>query len=116
LNVDRKKYYDTLRKADNGDSVPFVNFVAMAVERSLDLYLRSIEPTTEEDKLMTLAEASKISPYNQEYLSLLARKRRIGAVKEGDRWMITRRALKHYLRQIGKENGKASKRITPFAS
>ncbi|MFH0848936.1 MAG: Fic family protein [archaeon] len=116
LNVDRKKYYDTLRRADNGDSAPLVNFVATAIERSLDIYLRSIEPTTEEDKLMTLAEASKISPYNQEYLSLLARKRRIGAVKEGDRWMITRRALKHYLREIGKENSKASKRMTQFTS
>ncbi len=56
LRVDRKKYYDTLRRADNGDSVPFVNFVAMAVERSLDIYLRSIQPTTEEDRLMTLGE------------------------------------------------------------
>ncbi len=116
LNVDRKKYYHTLRKADNGDLIPLVSFVASAVERALDVFLRAIEPTTEDDKLMTLAEASNVSPYTQEYLSLLARKRRIGAVKEGDRWMITRRGLKRYLAEVAKKNDKVSRRLTQFAS
>lgn len=100
LNVDRKKYYDTLRKADDGDPAPFVNFVAAAVERSLDLYLRALEPTEKKDKLVTLAAASKESPYSAEYLSLLARKRRIAAIKIGRKWMITKRELQQYLREM----------------
>lgn len=100
LNVDRKKYYDALKKADQGNPGTFVNFVAAAVERSLDLYLRAIEPTESRDKLLTLAEASKGSPYSQEYLSLLSRKRRIAAVKIGRKWMMTRRALEQYLKTL----------------
>jgi len=100
LNVDRKKYYDALKKADNEDPKPFVNFVAAAVERSLDLWLRAVEPTREDDALLSLAEASKGSPYASEYLSLLARKRRIGAVKIGRKWMITKRSLQRYLEEL----------------
>ena len=103
LNVDRKKYYDVLKKADNGDLVPFVSFAASAVERSLDLYLRALEPTKKEDELLTLAAASKISPYSQEYLSLLARKRRIAAVKVGREWMITKKELQRYSGEIQKD-------------
>lgn len=100
LNVDRKKYYDVLQTADGGNLSPLVNFVATAVERSLDLYLRAVSPTEREDKLLTLAEASKESPYSQEYLSLLARRRRIAAVKIGRKWMITKRELQQYLKEI----------------
>lgn len=100
LNVDRSKYYDTLKKADNGDPTSFVNFVASAVEASLDLYLRALEPTEAQDRLLPLSEAAKMSPYTQEYLSLLARKRRIAAVKIGRTWMITKRELRRYMRDV----------------
>ena len=100
LNVDRKKYYDTLKKADNGDPTSFVNFVASTVERSLDLYLRALEPTGKQDKLLSLREAAKMTPYTQEYLSLLARKRRIAAVKVGRTWMLTQRELRRYLKEV----------------
>jgi len=104
LNTDRKKYFDALGRADNGDPVPFVNFVAGMVEQSLDIYLRALEPTKKEDRLLTLTEASRLFPsFSQEYLSLLARKRRIGAVKEGRKWMVTARALKRYAEEVGKE-------------
>jgi excisionase family DNA binding protein len=101
LNIDRKKYYDRLKRADNDDLEPLVNFVATAVERSLDLYLRSVKPTAKEDRLISLAEASKGTPYDQEYLSLLARKGRIGAVKVGRKWMISKKALEEYLQEVG---------------
>jgi excisionase family DNA binding protein len=100
LNVDRKKYYDVLKKADTGDPTALTNFVAAAVERSLDLYLRALYPTERDDKLLTLAEASKTSPYSQEYLSLLARRRRIAAVKIGRKWMISKKALHEYLKEL----------------
>lgn len=100
LNVDRGKYYDTLKKADKGDPTSLVNFVASAVERSLDLYLRALEPTGKEDRLLSLSEAAKMTRYTQEYLSLLARKRRIAAVKVGRTWMITERELHRYLKEV----------------
>lgn len=100
LNVDRSKYYDTLKKADNGDPTSFVNFVASAVERSLELYLRALEPTGKQDRLLSLSEAAKMTPYTQEYLSLLARKRRIAAVKVGRTWMITGREVHRYLKEV----------------
>jgi cell filamentation protein, protein adenylyltransferase len=100
LNVDRNKYYDTLRKADKGNPASFVNFVASAVERSLDLYLRALEPTGKEDRLLSLSEAAKTTRYTQEYLSLLARKRRIAAVKVGRMWMITQRELRRYVKEV----------------
>jgi excisionase family DNA binding protein len=100
LNVDRSKYYDTLKKADNGDPTSFVNFVASAVERSLELYLRASEPTGKQDRLLSLSEAAKMTPHTQEYLSLLARKRRIAAVKVGRTWMVTEREVHRYLKEV----------------
>ncbi len=100
LNVDRNKYYDMLKKADRGNPASFVNFVASTVERSLDLYLRALEPTGKEDRLLSLSEAAKTTRYTQEYLSLLARKRRIAAVKVGRTWMITQRELRRYVKEV----------------
>jgi Fic family protein len=104
LNVDRAKYYETLKKADGGDKAPFVGFVAAAVEVSLDLYLRSLEPTGKGDRLISLSDAAKISPYSQEYLSLLSRKRRIAAVKVGRKWMTTERELQRYTKETKQDN------------
>jgi Fic family protein len=104
LNVDKAKYYDTLRKADGGDKAPFVGFVAAATEASLDLYLRSLEPTGGGDRLVSLSDAAKISRYSQEYLSLLSRKRRIAAVKVGRKWMITERELRRYAKEMEQDN------------
>lgn len=98
--LDRKRYYNTLQKADNGNLKPFVNFVARCVEQSLDVYLKAIEPSTKKNRLMSLAEASKMTPYSREYLSLLARKGSIGATKIGRNWQITQEALEQYIKSI----------------
>lgn len=95
LKVDRKKYYDRLRSADKGDLKPLFDFIGRSVERSLDLYLDAFRKGPE---YMSLAEASKKSPYSQEYLSLLARRGRIEAVKLGRNWFIKREAIKRYVR------------------
>ena len=95
LRAERKKYIRTIMKARSGKDVePFVNFVAKAVERSLDIYLDSLGAAPKE--YITLAEAAKHSKYSQEYLSLLARKGKIGAVKFGRNWKITKEALEEY--------------------
>jgi len=97
--VDRAKYYETLKTADRGGKVPLVGFVAAAVEVSIDLYLRSLEPTGKSNTLISLSDAAKTSPYSQEYLSLLSRKRRIAAAKVGRKWMITERVLHRYAKE-----------------
>jgi excisionase family DNA binding protein len=98
-NVDRKKYYASLVKADNGNLKPIVNFVALCVEQSLDMYLSAVEPSTPTKKLLSLSEAAKLTPYSQEYLSLLARKGLIGAVKVGRNWKVSQSELDEYIRK-----------------
>ncbi len=95
--VDRRRYYDTLGKADNGDLKPLVDFVARCVEQMLDLYLTAIKPSDRENRLLTLAEASKLTPYSREYLSLLARRGVIAATKINKDWRITPQALNEYI-------------------
>jgi len=95
LKVDRKKYYDCLRKADQEDMKPFFDFIGRCVERSLDLYLDAFKGG---EDFVSLAQAAKGTPYSQEYLSLLARRGSIEAVKLGRNWFIKRAALDRYIR------------------
>jgi len=99
-NYDRRRYYDTLRRADGGDLKPFVNFIGRCVEESLDLYLSAVEPTNEKKQFLSLADAAKLTPYSAEYLSLLARKGLIAAVKIGKDWHVTPEALNEYMAWI----------------
>jgi len=102
LRVDRKKYYKALQNADNGNLAPLANFVASAVEQSLDTYLRAIDPNAE--PLVSIAEASRGTPFSQEYVSLLARTRRIPARKIGKNWMVTRSNVREYIEQRNSRN------------
>jgi Fic family protein len=43
-NEDRSRYYDLLEKAHQGETDDFVEFVALAVDRTLDIYLDSFPP------------------------------------------------------------------------
>jgi len=111
-NYDRRRYYDTLKKADSGDLKPFVNFIARCVEESLHLYLSAIEPTNEKKQFLSLAEVARFTPYSQEYLSLLARKGLIAATKIGKNWYITREALNDYLSRLSSRRGKVDLKTT----
>ena len=102
---DRAKYLRTLMEADLGNASAFVNFVARCVERALDMYLDALE----EPEILTLAEASKITPYSQEYLSLLARKGALGAFKQGRNWVVTRRDLDRYVKSLAKSREKSNR-------
>lgn len=103
--VDRAKYLRALSEADLGNASAFVNFVARCVEKSLDMYLNALE----EPEILTLAEASKLTPYSQEYLSLLARKGALGAFKRGRNWVITKRDLDRYLRSRRRSYGRTKR-------
>ena len=94
LRAEKKKCQQAIAKALEGDSQPFIDFMAKAVERSLESRLKKLGG--HDEGYLTLAEAAMESIYSQEYLSLLARKGRIGAVKFGRNWEITKRALDEY--------------------
>ncbi len=102
LRAERKKYINTITKARaERDITPFSNFLAKAVERSLDIYLDSLGDNPGE--YLDLSDATKISKngYSAEYLSLLARTGKIGAVKFGRNWKITKEALEEYEKEHG---------------
>lgn len=97
LKNDRKKYYDTLAKADKGNYPPFVHFIAQAVERSLNIYLKTLIPTkVNSGKFVPLSIIAKQTPYSQKYLNLLANQGRIEAHKEGRNWVTTLDAITDY--------------------
>ncbi len=104
LRAERKKYIRTIMDWQvGGDETPFVNFIAKAVERSLYIYLDALG--TAQKEYMTLAEAARMSKnsYSEEYLGLLARSGKIGAVKFGRNWKITREALEEYEKEHTRE-------------
>lgn len=98
LKNDRKKYYTVLSKADKGDLAPFIRFVAQAVERSLDIYLRVLTPSgKKKERFVSLTELSKGSGFSPKYLNLLAGMGKLEAYKEGRNWVSSKEALKRYL-------------------
>jgi Fic family protein len=96
LKNDRKKYYDALNKANNGDYGKLLLLVLQALERSLDIYLGSLTNTY--DNYLPISEIVQDPevPYGQEYVSLLARRGRIDALKEGRDWLTTKEAVLGY--------------------
>lgn len=96
---DRKRYYDCLRKADDGNLRSLINFIGKAVDESLILYLAIFGG---ENELLPLADLAKISPYTQEYLSFRARQGILDAVKLGNVWHSTRAALDEYIQEHGR--------------
>ncbi len=103
LKVDRKKYYRVLNDANQGNEENFENFIGRSIERSLIIYINSIKPDlSEKEGLINLKEATKYCDYSQEYLSLLARKGRLSAIKINKDWVTTREAIEEYLLEIKK--------------
>ena len=94
---DRKKYYKTLNEADHGDLSPFTNFIARAVNESLQYYLSVF---VDEEHLIPLKELAKSTSYSQEYLSLRSRQGKLDAVKIENVWYSSKRALKVYIKKI----------------
>jgi len=98
MKNDRKRYYQSLSLADKGDYNSFVNFIARAVERTLDIYLKMLIPSRKNnEKFISLSELAKDSKFTQKYLNLLARNGKLEAHKEGRNWLSSKNALKRYL-------------------
>jgi Fic family protein len=104
----RRQYYNVLARADRGQDGPLVDFVARAVERSLNIYLDAgtsvSAPPADEDTWIPLREATAGTSYSQEYLSLLARSGRLEAMKRGRVWCTTRRAVAAYRASLDRQS------------
>ena len=93
----RKTYYTVLHQADNGNLSPLAEFIAKAMNESLQLYLSVF---IEDQHLIPLKELAQHSPYSQEYLSLRARQGKLDSVKIEHTWYSSMSALKEYIKKI----------------
>ena len=93
LKNDRKKYYDALNFANNQDYSKLALLILQSIERSLDIYLSSLNNTYDQYKTISNIVEEERLPYGQEYLSLLARTGKIDAFKEGRNWLTTKDAV-----------------------
>lgn len=98
LKNDRKKYYDTLAKADERNYASFVRMMAQSVERSLDIYLSVLKPSKKtNEKFMVLSKISPKTSYSTKYLNLLIRQGKLEAYKEGRNWLTSLESVERYL-------------------
>lgn len=67
----------------------------------------------DKNKYISLTEASRYTPYSQEYLSLRARQGKLKAIKLGRDWQTTMNAVSDYMREIDFEDGRQKKTISP---
>ena len=92
---DRKKYYNVLKQADNGNLTPLTDFIAKEIHESLQYYLSIL---IEEERLIPLKEIAEFTNHSQEYLSLRARQGKLDAVKIEKIWYSSKRAIKEYMK------------------
>ncbi|CAH8293269.1 Fic family protein [Mariniflexile fucanivorans] len=97
LKNDRKKYYEALNQANNGNYDKLMLLMCQAVERTLNIYLSTL-PNSDYDykSIADIVEEPDVI-YGQEYVSLLARQGKIDAHKEGRNWFTTKKAIDDYI-------------------
>lgn len=98
LKNDRKKYYDALNQANNGNYHRLCLLMLQATERSLNMYINALPGNSYDDYEPISSIVSEPNfPYGQEYISLLARQGKIDAYKEGKNWLTTKEAIEEYV-------------------
>lgn len=98
LKTDRKKYYRVLQRADDGDLVPLVQFIAQAVERSLNLYIKVLKPKKQRAEIfLPLSKIAPKTPYSPKYLNLLLLQGKLDGHKEGRNWVTSEVAVNKYM-------------------
>jgi Fic family protein len=99
LKNDRKRYYRCLEKADQGSYEELVRFIAISVSRSLDIYLKTLTPSSKKrEKFISLSAASNECSYSPKYLNLLVRQGKLEGHKEGRNWLTTKEAIQRYIK------------------
>jgi len=97
LKNDRKKYYEALNQANNGNYQKLTLLMCQSLERTLNIYINALpDNDTEYVEISNLVQEPNM-PYGQEYISLLARTGKIDAYKEGRNWLTTREAVEDYI-------------------
>lgn len=82
-----------------GECLPFVRFIAQAVERSLNIYLKTLLPASRKKEMYyPLSRISKKTCYSEKYLNLLARLGKIEAHKEKRNWVTSHGAIERYMK------------------
>jgi len=93
---DRKKYISALQLANQGDYSKLLLMMYQAQERSLNLYINAIGGDYDDYEPTAMIAMEPEIPYGQEYLSLLARRGKIDAYKDGKVWLTTKAAVQQY--------------------
>jgi Fic family protein len=99
LKNDRKKYYEALNQANNGNYQKLTLLMCQSLERTLNIYINSLPDNDNEYVEISNLVQEPNMPYGQEYISLLARTGKIDAYKEGRNWLTTREAVENYIAQ-----------------
>ncbi|MNK72152.1 Fic/DOC family protein [compost metagenome] len=97
LKNDRKKYYEALNQANNGNYQKLTLLMCQALERTLNIYLGAMPESPYDYQSIQNIVSEPDTPYGQEYVSLLARTGKIDAYKEGRNWYTTREAIENYM-------------------
>lgn len=97
LKNDRKKYYEALNQANNGNYQRLTILMVQALERTLNIYLSAMPDNEKEYIEISNLVKEPDMPYGQEYISLLARQGKIDAYKEGRNWLTTKEAVENYI-------------------
>lgn len=97
LKNDRKKYYEALNQANNGNYQKLTLLMCQALERTLNIYLGAMPGSTYDYQSIQNIVSEPNTPYGQEYVSLLARTGKIDAYKEGRSWYTTKEAIENYI-------------------
>lgn len=97
LKNDKKKYYEALNQANNGNYQKLMLLMCQALERSLNIYLNAMPDNDTDFQKISDIVSEPSSPYGQEYVSLLARTGKIDAYKEGRNWYTTKEAIEDYI-------------------
>ena len=97
LKNDRKKYYEALNQANNGNYQKLTLLMSQALERTLNIYINALPDNDKEYIEISNLVSQPNMAYGQEYISLLARQGKIDAYKEGRNWLTTREAVENYI-------------------
>lgn len=97
LKNDRKKYYEALNQANNGNYQKLTLLMCQALERTLNIYLNAMPGSDYDYQKISDIVSEPETPYGQEYISLLARTGKIDAYKEGRNWYTTKEAIEEYM-------------------
>jgi len=97
LKNDRKKYYDALNHANNGNYQKLMLLMVQSLERTLNIYINALPDSDSNYREISQIVEEPGFPYGQEYISLLARQGKIDAYKEGRNWLTTAEAVETYM-------------------